>query len=234
MKAIAKFLRPLPAVIVVGAVLLGVKGDGLIRAALGEAAADKLIADDTAPLPVDLATADEGPTAGQNDVMVGLSKRRIELDERSAAIDERANLVAAAEKRVEGKIATLKDLQGQIETLLGKRDEAEQKQLMSLVKTYSSMKPKDAARIFNTLSDDVLVPVAAAMKADVLGAIMAAMNSDTAEKLTVKLANRLKTPELAAPAAAAPDANLICSPLPDAGSSMPNLVPPAQTPAKRS
>ena len=29
------------------------------------------------------------------------------------------------------------------------------------MKTYSAMKPKDAARIFNSLDDDVLVPVAA-------------------------------------------------------------------------
>ena len=35
------------------------------------------------------------------------------------------------------------------------------------------MKPKDAARIFDTLPDDVLVPVAQEMKSDILAPILA-------------------------------------------------------------
>ena len=108
---------------------------------------------------------------------------------------------------MDGKIADLKQLQSQIQQLLGQRDDAAQKQLDALVKTYSSMKPKDAARIFNSLNDGVLLAVAGQMKPDVLGAILAAMNPDAAQKLTVKLADRLKLPaEVAtdAPPAAAP------------------------------
>ena len=91
----------------------------------------------------------------------------------------RADVLAAAESRVDGKIATLKQLQDQIATLLGQRDDAEQeKQMASLVKTYSAMKPKDAARIFDNLSDDVLIPVAQAMKSDVLAPVLADMTAD--------------------------------------------------------
>jgi len=79
----------------------------------------------------------------------------------------------------------------------------QQKQVDSLVKTYSSMKPRDAARIFNNLDDAVLVPVAGQMKPDVLAAILAQMQSEPAQKLTVKLADRLK---LADPPAAVPPA----------------------------
>ncbi|HEY0281547.1 MAG TPA: hypothetical protein VGC27_02860, partial [Rhizomicrobium sp.] len=119
-----------------------------------------------------------------------------------AAIAERADLLAAAESRVDGKIAALKQLQDNIAELLGQRDAEEQKQLASLVKAYTAMKPKDAARIFNNLSDDVLIQVARAMKSDALAPILAAMTPDAAQKLTVKLANHLKLPELAAPALA--------------------------------
>ena len=48
----------------------------------------------------------------------------------------------------------------------------------SLVKTYSAMKPKDAARIFDSLPDDVLVPVAQEMKSDVLAPVLAKMNPE--------------------------------------------------------
>jgi flagellar motility protein MotE (MotC chaperone) len=46
------------------------------------------------------------------------------------------------------------------------------------------------------------VPVAQAMKADVLAQILANMNSDNAQKLTLKLADRLKLPETTAALAA--------------------------------
>jgi hypothetical protein len=106
-------------------------------------------------------------------------------------------MIAAAEKRVDAKIAQLKTLQAQIGALLVQRDDAQKAQVASLVKTYSTMKAKDAARIFNNLPDDVLVPVAHDMKSDVLALVLANMNADNAKALTVKLANRLALPQTA-------------------------------------
>ncbi len=142
----------------------------------------------------DPATDDSGDSAAEVDVLSSLSRRRSELDARAKALDMRANLLSAAEQRVDAKIADLKSLESQIRTLLGNRDEAEKKQVASLVKVYSAMKPRDAARIFNTLDDAVLLDVAREMKPDSLAAIMAAMNPQQAQDLTVKLANRLKLP----------------------------------------
>jgi hypothetical protein len=87
------------------------------------------------------------------------------------------------------------------------------------VKTYSSMKPKDAARIFDGLADEVLVPVAQAMKSDALAPVLAAMNPSNAQKLTVKLASRLSLPETAQAAMPAPPSAL---PAP-----LPSIAPPA-------
>lgn len=197
-----KYFRLLPAVIVVSAALLGLKGEGLIRGAFAETQKSEnvdLLAADTAPLPSDPA-ADDSKTESpaEVDVLSSLAKRRAALDAREADIAMRLQVLAAAEARVDGKIALLKQLQDQITQLLGQRDAEQQKQVASLVKTYSAMKPKDAARIFNTLPDDVLVPVAQAMKSDVLAPILAAMSGDNADKLTQKLANRLKLPDTAA------------------------------------
>jgi flagellar motility protein MotE (MotC chaperone) len=107
----------------------------------------------------------------------------------------RENLIAAAEKRVDEKIATLQQLQNQIQKLVAQRDSAQEKQIASLVKTYSAMKPADAARIFDGLNDDILIPVAAEMKPDVLAPVLAKMNAEAAQKLTIKLANRLNLPD---------------------------------------
>src|SRR6201999_1806400 len=110
--------------------------------------------------------------------------------------------------------------------LVAQRDDAQKAQIDSLVKAYSTMKAKDAARIFDNLPDSVLVPVAQKMKSDVLALVLANMNSESAKSLTVKLADRLTLPQTndvapapppaAAPAAAAPGPQATASPAPKA------------------
>ncbi|MGD0191047.1 MAG: hypothetical protein ABSD74_09925 [Rhizomicrobium sp.] len=196
-----KHLRLLPAVMAVGALLLGVKAVGLVHVA----EAQTQIA--TAPrAAVVKATVDEDAESSSSevDVLTSLSRRRAELETRARELQTQQELIVAAEKRVDDKIASLKSLQSQIQVLLVQRDAAQQKQIDALVKTYSQMKPRDAARIFNSLEENVLVPVAGQMKPDVLAAILGLMDSQNAQKLTVKLADRLKLPDPPPPAPPAP------------------------------
>jgi flagellar motility protein MotE (MotC chaperone) len=205
---ILRHLRLFPAVIIVGGGLLAIKSVGLVHEAYAQTAMTGQVA---APAPQDatqVAIADpsvddaDSSSAAEVEVLTSLSKRRSELDSREQDLNMQSNLIAAAEQRVDGKIASLKDLQTQMQTLLGQRDAADQAQINSLVKTYSSMKPADAARIFNALDETVELNVAALMKSDVLGAILAKMQPDVAQKLTVRLANRLKLPDPVAATAA--------------------------------
>jgi flagellar motility protein MotE (MotC chaperone) len=189
-----------------GAPLLVIKGIGVVHAAEAQEAAGSPSLAENAPglSPTDDPAQDSQPTtsASEVDVLTSLGKRRAALDAQAADLSVRENLLAATEKRVDEKIASLKTLQDQISQLLGQRDADEARQVASLVKTYSAMKPKDAARIFNSLDEAVLVPVAHDMKSDALAPILAAMTPEAAQKLTVKLANRLKLPDLAAPTTA--------------------------------
>jgi flagellar motility protein MotE (MotC chaperone) len=195
--------------VVVGSGLLILNASGLIHdayAGINTPGADALA---PPPAPGNKDFADDQTqiaSASEVDVLTNLSKRRTELDAREAQLNSQANILAATEARIDAKLVQLKSLQGQIATLIGQRDAAQEKQLASLVKTYSAMKPKDAARIFDSLNDQVLVPVAAEMKSDVLAPVLAAMNPEEAQKLTVRLANKLTLPdttEASAPAAAA-------------------------------
>lgn len=201
-----RFARLLPSVVIVGAGLLVLNTSGLVHDAY--AGAGSGTSDAIAPPPQgnkDFADDDsQVASASEVDVLTSLAKRRSELDARDAQLQVQANMLAATEARVDAKIAQLKALQSQINVLLGQRDVAQEKQLTSLVKTYSAMKPKDAARIFDSLGDEVLVPVAQNMKSDVLAPVLAAMNPEQAQKLTVKLANKLTLPDSNAAMAPAP------------------------------
>lgn len=207
MRALTKHLRLLPAVLIAGAALLALKGIGIVHDARAEekpatqvAAAQPVRTDDIIAAPKDFANdGSETASTAEVDVLSSLSKRRAELDARARDQAMREDVLAATEKRVDDKIAALKQLQAQIASLLGQRDTAQEKQLASLVKTYSTMKPKDAARIFDGLNDGILIPVAQGMKSDALAPVLAAMNAEAAQKLTIKLASRLTLPQTSAP-----------------------------------
>jgi flagellar motility protein MotE (MotC chaperone) len=158
--------------------------------------------------------AGTGVSQAEMDVLTSLAGRRGALDERQRELDLKAQVIAAAEKRVDEKISQLKALQTQIETLMGQRETREAQQLDGLVRVYSAMKPRDAARIFASLDADVRINVAGRMRPDAMAGILAALPSDVAQRLTVELATRFRAPRAAAAAATAPAAAPSAAPTP--------------------
>jgi flagellar motility protein MotE (MotC chaperone) len=100
----------------------------------------------------------------------------------------------AAEGRVDRKLEELKALQATIEGLLVQHDQQEEEQMQSLVKIYESMKPKDAARIFEQLDMVVLLDVIGRMKERKSAPILAMMDPERAKEVTLELASRRSLP----------------------------------------
>jgi flagellar motility protein MotE (MotC chaperone) len=157
--------------------------------------------------PASPAAADAASPAGEGlqytraevEVLQNLSARRAELDKRARELDLKEKLLSASEQRVSERIAELKSIETNIQTLLAARKDAEEGQIKSLVKVYENMKPKDAARIFEELEMDILLPVAQRMKEAKFALILAQMNPEKAKRLTVGLAKQLELPEQKAP-----------------------------------
>ena len=127
-------------------------------------------------------------------LLQALSQRREELEQRAREVDEREVLLKAAEQRIEQKIRELEGLQETIEALLVQHDEQTEAQMKSLVKIYESMKPKQAARIFEELDMDVLLEVIERMKERKSAPILAQMNPQRAKTVTLELAQRRELP----------------------------------------
>jgi flagellar motility protein MotE (MotC chaperone) len=235
-----RYLRLLPSVMLVCGGLLVLNASGIVHEAYAlEENSGSTDAMTAAPAPANKDYAGDDvqvASAAEVDVLTSLGKRRTELDAREAQIAVQANMLAATEARVDAKIAQLKSLQGQIAALVVQRDAGQQKQVDALIKTYSGMKDTAAAAIFSTLPDEVLIPVAQGMKPDVLGLILSKMNPDAAQKLTVKLANKLALPDTTqalAPVAAPPPGPSGSIAPPSPGPQAQNAVPPAPAPAAK-
>ncbi len=128
-------------------------------------------------------------------VLRSLAERRAVLDEREAGLDTREQAAVAAETRLAEQIEELKAVESEVQKILASMDTKRTERMDALVRTYESMKPKDAARIFDGMNEEVLLELAKSMKPATLAAIMASMDAKRAEKLTLMLANLAKPPE---------------------------------------
>jgi len=127
---------------------------------------------------------------GERAVLERLQERRQELDTRSRALDMRENLLKAAEQRMDVKLGELKSMESQVDRAAAKRQQVEGDRFKSIVAMYESMKSKDAARIFDRLDMKILVEVSTQMKPAKMAEILGQMSPESAERLTVELANR--------------------------------------------
>ena len=123
-----------------------------------------------------------------------LSARRSELNTYEQELAMRASLVEAAEKRIEERQQTLEALEGQIASLVEQRKEMEEGQFAGIVAMYETMKPKDAANIFNALDIEVLLRVAKMMSPRKMAPILAEMDTMRAQELTVRMASASADP----------------------------------------
>jgi flagellar motility protein MotE (MotC chaperone) len=128
------------------------------------------------------------------EILQNLATRRKEIDSREEAVVKREVLLQAAEKRLEDKIGELRQIRGEIEALIRKYNDQEETELKSLVKIYETMKPKDAARIFDELDLKVLLQVFQRMKEAKTAPILASMNPARAKEVTTQLAERKEIP----------------------------------------
>lgn len=130
------------------------------------------------------------PSAGERAVLESLNQRRQELEARARELDLRENLLAATEKRVEARLAEIKETEARINATVHKKDEAEAARFKSLVSMYENMKAKDAAKIFDRLDMRVLLELASQINPRRMSDILAQMSPDVAERLTGEIAAR--------------------------------------------
>jgi len=181
---------------------------GAIASPAGSVAAQAMAAK-PAPIcaqsPAELAK-EAGLSPAELQVIQSLGARRGELDQREQGLSTELALIQAAEAKVDARIATMNGLKADMQTMLGQLDQKQQAEVARLVKVYEDMKPQPAAARFSLLTDEVRLPIAAAMKEQKLSAIIANMAPADAKHLTEALAARYVAQAAAARAAISPPA----------------------------
>jgi flagellar motility protein MotE (MotC chaperone) len=132
-------------------------------------------------------------SAGERALLERLQERRQELDSRARELDLRESMLKAAEKKLETQTA-VEEAGGGGGAKTGpvaqrkEKEEAENARFKGVVTMYETMKPKEAAKIFDRLDIRVLLDVASQIKPQIMAAILAQMSPEAAERLTIELA----------------------------------------------
>lgn len=155
--------------------------------------------DKTAPAETPPEKAPEAPPAAQGSgsptervILEKLGARRDALRQKSDELDLREKMLGEAERKLETGLGDLKKAEDKVDAVAKAKEEAEKQGLKNIVTMYEAMKPKDAARVFDRLGHDVLVPIVLAMNPRKMAEVLAVMQPEAAERLTVALANRAR------------------------------------------
>ncbi len=131
-------------------------------------------------------TVNNGKSFSQSEIAIlqELAERREALDLRSKEIDKKAVQLKVTEEEIGKKLAQLQNYEKRLRALMKEYTAKEKEKLDSLVKVYTSMKPKDAARIFNTLDLEITTALVREMKPSASSAIISQMEASKAKAIT--------------------------------------------------
>ncbi|MEJ1977643.1 MAG: hypothetical protein WDN49_17580 [Acetobacteraceae bacterium] len=140
------------------------------------------------PVNLALTPPPEPVSPAELQLLQDLRGRRTQLDVRERALAERESILTAAEHRLTSRVAELGALQARLEQLDAERHAHDEANWAGIVKVYETMKPRDAAAIFNDMDMPVLLEVMDRMKDSKAALVLGAMQPDRARQLTAKLA----------------------------------------------
>ncbi len=163
--------------------------------------------DKPAEKPVDKAAATKPEEAKPVDAKTAVENAGIDFDfvrdfkERKKALDQKEEELKAWEAEIQTqkseldtKIAEIQKIRSDISAQLEERVKADQAKIDTLVQVYSQMKPSQAAKVFESLDEDLAVDILSKMKKKSAADILNLLKADKAQVLSEKYAGYIRKP----------------------------------------
>ncbi len=127
-----------------------------------------------------------GGSDDSTDYLFKLAERKRELDQREEDIKRREEQVTKMKEEIEAKLKEIQNYRNNIAVLLRDRVATDSAKVDTLVQVYSNMKPAQAAKVFETMDEDLVIEILGKMKkksaADILNLVKAEKAQVLAEK----------------------------------------------------
>lgn len=99
-----------------------------------------------------------------SDYIYKLSERKKVLDAREEELNKKAAEIEAQKAVIEKKLVELEEYRTKISTMLQDRIKSDDSKVETLVQVYTNMKPGQAAKIFETMDEDLVIDILSRMK----------------------------------------------------------------------
>jgi flagellar motility protein MotE (MotC chaperone) len=136
------------------------------------------------------------PGEAETALAVQLRARREALEARERLLVTREAVLAATEQRLSSRVDELASLQTRLERSESAVAEREENHWRGLAKLYETMRPREAAAVFNELELPILVQIVDRMNDRRAAPVLGAMQPDRVRQLTAELArHRAQRPQ---------------------------------------
>lgn len=167
------------------------------EASSGETSADPAPAMAALPATPAAPPADAAlPAASCTDpaLRAAISEQKADVNARTRHLGEAEAVLAAAETRATAQIQRLSAIKRDVEALMQQRSNLQAEDLKRMVTIYETMKPRDAARIFNDLETDIIIDVLDRMAERRSAPIIAELEDSKAREVTRLVLQRRALP----------------------------------------
>ena len=123
-------------------------------------------------------------------MLTAFEARETRLDEREAALRDRMQALKVADEEISAKLAALEAAETSLRETIAIADSAAESDLDRLTKVYESMKPKQAAALFEEMDANFAAGFLGRMRPEAAAEIMAGLSPEAAHAFSVVLAGR--------------------------------------------
>lgn len=133
-------------------------------------------------------------SAEELDHLTKLNDRKKELDAREEELNRQDAELQAQKVELDKRLKELEDMRGKISSMLEDRVKADDQKIDTLVQMYSNMKAPQAAKVFETMDEDLVVEILGRMKKKNAADIMNLLKPEKAQIISEKYAGYKRTP----------------------------------------
>lgn len=141
----------------------------------------------TAPAEAPTATVSENKEDSA-DYLFKLAERKKELDLREEELNKKAAEIVKQKLDIEAKLKQLEESREKIAGMLKERITTDSQKVDNLVQVYSNMKPIQAAKVFETMDEDLVIEILGRMKKKNAADILNLVKIEKAQKFSERYA----------------------------------------------
>lgn len=160
-------------------------GDGVNRAMAEQATEGATVVAD-----VEGAPTESGPPESTTALIAALKAREEKIAEQERLMADRESAIGIANAKIDARLAELTRAEEQLSKTVTIADTAAEEDIGKLVSVYESMKPKDAAPLFQEMAPEFAAGFLSRMRSDAAAAVMATIDPKQAYMISVVLAGR--------------------------------------------